>query len=453
MSERTDLPVVPAQERVAPEGGAPVARRTLHPRQPRLVFGGTRPIEGVATEVAAFVGLAADGPFNKPILVTSWAQFKQAFGELQQGTYLGRAVHAFLNNGGRACYVVRVGIDWIFDRPPTRAALSTGRDEPEPRPTGPMPQETRPTSDAAGAARPAFQAALLALETIDEVTIVCAPDAMAALQNGWIDLMGLTGVQVALIQHCELMGDRMAVLDTPPGLGVTELGEWRRGIAAYDSKFATMYWPWIKTLDAATGTHNFMPPSGHVAGAWSRNDASRGVHVAPTNELVNGAIGVEKDSTAEQQAQLTERGINTIRAIPGKGVRISSARTMSTDVLWQELNVRRLVNYVEKSILNGTDWVASQPRDQQLRLNLEQTVSGFLSMEWRRGVLSGGSSGASFFVHCDFETTKDGAETVDVVCEIGIAPVRSSEYVVFRLSHDSNGVSIMTEDDFTEGWS
>ena len=73
------------------------------------VEAGSRPIEGVGTSVAAFVGLAARGPFNQPTLVTNWSQFVLSFGDFMDGSYLAHAVYGYFLNGGGSCYVVRVG--------------------------------------------------------------------------------------------------------------------------------------------------------------------------------------------------------------------------------------------------------------------------------------------------------------------------------------------------------
>src|SRR5439155_22448349 len=90
------------------------------------VEAGSRPIEGVGTAVAAFVGLAAQGPINQPTLVTNWAQFTQAFGEFTEGAYLAHAVYGYFMNGGGACYVGRGGGDGGNGSSRGRAAPPTG---------------------------------------------------------------------------------------------------------------------------------------------------------------------------------------------------------------------------------------------------------------------------------------------------------------------------------------
>jgi uncharacterized protein len=496
------------------------------------VEAGARPIEGVGTAVAAFVGLAADGPFNKPTLVTNWTQYVKTFGEFVEGTYLARAVYAYLNNGGGACYVVRIGSDALGEGAPARAELTAGSGDAgsgsftfsaiesgapgnditvetsdASEPTGPedfkvivkrggkveetfdnvstkkgktnvatvvnatsklikvaekgsltavargsvaLAGGTAAAPTAIGAVEyvgdPANRTGIGGLEEIDEVTMVCSPDLMTAFQNGWIDMDGLKAVQLGMISHCELMGDRMAILDAPPGLNAQEIKDWRMNVAGYDSKFATLYWPWVKSLDPATGKNNFMPPSGHIAGIWGRNDASRGVHKAPANEVVGGAVDIEVNITRAEHDFLNPVGINAIRSFPGKGIRVWGARTLSSDPLWRYVNVRRLFNYLEKSILNGTDWVVFEPNDHQLWGKIRRTIASFLALEWRKGALFGQSSNDSFFVKCDDETNPaEGIDAGQVVCEIGVAPVKPAEFVIFRLSQFSGGVSMVSE--------
>jgi hypothetical protein len=284
------------------------------------------------------------------------------------------------------------------------------------------------------------------LQAIDEVTMLCVPDLMAAYQAGMIDLEGVQAVQLGMIAHCELMGDRMAILDAPPGLNAQQIKEWRVDKAGYDSKFATLYWPWVKVLDPSTGTSIHVPPSGHVAGIWGRNDDTRGVWKAPANEVVRGALSLELNITKNEHDQLNPVGVNCIRAFPGRGIRVWGARTLSSDPAWRYVNVRRLFNYLEKSILNNTDWVVFEPNDRDLWARVRRTIAAFLVMEWRKGALFGDTPAEAFYVKCDDETNP--AEAIDlgqVTCQIGIAPVKPAEFVIFQLSQFSGGTSLVTE--------
>jgi phage tail sheath protein FI len=497
----------------------------------------TRPIEGVGTAVASFVGLAESGPFNTPTLVTNWSQFTQTFGEFVDGTYLAHAVYGYFLNGGGACYVVRIGGD---SATPTAIAELTavsggangaggsvgafrikalaegtegnnitvevadagGENPPEDSfklvvKKGPKAEETfdnvttkrgrqnvatvvnaqsklirleetnvavekvnRGTVSLSGGSGSApaplapndyvgdssDRTGFGGLEAIDEVTMVAVPDLMSAYQKGMLDMEGVQAVQLAMIAHCELMGDRVAVLDPPPGLNAQQVKEWRVDKAGYDSKYAALYWPWVKVFDPASGTNHMVPPSGHMAGIWGRNDDTRGVHKAPANEVVRGAITLETNITKNEHDLLNPVGINCIRAFPGRGIRVWGARTLSSDASWRYLNVRRLFNYLEESILQGTDWVVFEPNDYALWSKIRRTISAFLVNEWRKGALFGMTPDEAFFVKCDAENNPaEGIDAGQVVCEIGIAPVKPAEFVIFRLSQFSGGTSLVNE--------
>ncbi len=502
------------------------------------VESGARPIEGVGTAVAAFVGFAAQGPFNTPTLVSNWGQFAQTFGDFVEGCYLAHAVYGYFLNGGGNCYVVRVGGSRnnvakaisgpqatiggyrvstrelpassnrageitveVTDHTPgegqppaedrfnlvvkrggkvaeTFEGLTTKRGKDnvitvvrersklitieEDASAGPVTQPARGsvalkdvpvppavprqvvTDDYVGDV--AKRTGVGGLEAIDEVTMVAAPDLMSAYQRGAVDLETVKAVQLAMIAHCELMGDRMAILDPPPGLSPQQVKDWRVDLAGYDSKYAAVYYPWVKVFDPASGTNQFVPPSGHMAGVWARNDSSRGVHKAPANEVVRGSIAVETQLTRIEQELLNPIGVNCIRSFPGRGIRVWGARTLSSDPAWRYLNVRRLFNYLEESILGGTQWVVFEPNDDALWARIRRTISAFLVMEWRKGALFGLTPDEAFYVKCDRETNP--AESIDagqVICEIGVAPVKPAEFVIFRLAQMSGGTSLVNE--------
>src|SRR4051794_3058482 len=284
------------------------------------------------------------------------------------------------------------------------------------------------------------------LEAVDEISMVAVPDLMAAYQRGAIDLEAVKAVQLGLIAHCELMGDRVAVIDPPPGLNARQVRVWRQETAGYDSKYAALYYPWIKVFDPASGQSRVIPPSGHVAGIWARNDFERGVHKAPANEVVRGAVDLEIQITRGEQDLLNPIGVNCIRAFPGRGIRVWGARTLASDPAWRYLNIRRYFNYLEESILIGTQWVVFEPNDHNLWARIRRNISAFLVNEWRNGALFGSRAEEAFYVKCDAESNPP--ESVDlgrVICEIGIAPVKPAEFVIFRLAQFSSGSGELEE--------
>jgi hypothetical protein len=281
------------------------------------------------------------------------------------------------------------------------------------------------------------------LEAIEDVTMLCVPDLMTAYQAGMLDGDGVKAVQLAMIAHCELMGDRVAILDPPPALNPQRMKEWRVDVAGYDSKYAAMYWPWIKVMDPLSGKPIMLPPSGHVAGVWARSDETRGVHKAPANEVIRGVIDLECGITKGEHGQLNPAGVNCIRSFPGQGIRIWGARTLSSDPEWRYLNVRRLFNFIEKSILNGTNWAVFEPNDWRLWGTMERAVSMFLRRVWRSGALFGTSPEQAFFVKCDEENNPPENRDVGVLTvDVGIAPVKPAEFIVFRLSQFSEGAGL-----------
>jgi hypothetical protein len=278
------------------------------------------------------------------------------------------------------------------------------------------------------------------LAAVDEVTMVCMPDLMTLSKNG--DDVHVRDLQGKMIAHCENMGDRMAILDAPSNLLPQDILEWRMNTAGYDSKFATLYYPWLEVMDPLTNQPILVPPSGHVAGVWCRTDASRGVHKAPANEVVMGATSLGFQLTSVEQGELNRLGINCIRAFSGRGIRIWGARTLSSDPEWRYINVRRLFNFVSQTLMEGTQWSVFEPNDERLWMQLRIAASNFLLRTWREGALFGATPEQAFFVKCDEETNpSEVIEAGQVICEIGIAPVKPAEFVVFRLSQYSAGAS------------
>ncbi|WP_307857072.1 phage tail sheath family protein [Pseudarthrobacter albicanus] len=314
---------------------------------------------------------------------------------------------------------------------------------PEPEPEPPTTEELN-VDDYVGDA--ADRTGFSGLEAVDEVTMVAVPDLMAAYEQGSIDLETVKAVQLAAIAHCELMGDRIAIIDPPPNLNAQQIKNWRMDGGGYDSKFAALYWPWVKAFDPSTGTNRFIPPSGHMAGVWARNDDTRGVHKAPANEVIRGVTSLQTQITKTEQELLNPIGVNCIRTFPGRGIRVWGARTMSSDAEWRYLNVRRLFNYLEESILQGTQWAVFEPNDPALWARIRRTISAFLTNEWRKGALFGLTPEQAFFVKCDSETNPaEGIDAGQVVCQVGVAPVKPAEFVIFQLSQFSGGTSLVSE--------
>jgi phage tail sheath protein FI len=388
---------------------------------------GSKPIEAVGTNTVGFLGESSKGPVNEAVLVTNWSQFVKTFGDFAQcSPYLAHAVYGFFNNGGSRCFVVNVG---------------GGGDEqeltPAAAPAGDKKDDKADKKAAAGAQRgpvdkdalyigrdggPGRRSGIKCFEEVDEVAIIAAPGQISP------------AVQDALLTHCETRKDRFAILDSPETItgGIDRLPKPR------DSKYGAYYFPWIQVYDPDKG-NVYVPPSGHIAGVYSRTDSERGVHKAPANEMIRGALGLKYQVSKGEQDLLNPKGINAIRHMNG-AVRIWGARTLSSDPSWRYINVRRLFIMVESSIERATQWVVFEPNDHRLWKRVTRTISSFLTLLWRNGALMGTSPEQAFYVKCDEETNP--AEVVDagqLVVEVGLAPVKPAEFVIFRIGQMASG--------------
>lgn len=394
-----------------------------------------KPIAGVSTSTPGFIGIVPDkihsiarqeptpaDPSNTkfvdttiptlakvPVLITNWTQFTKAFGDLigdenapetsdptpafdRDHRHLAQAVYGFFNNGGSRCYVVRI------------------KDETQ------------------------IDDALKAFSAIDEIAIVAAPGILTE------------SVRDKIVAHCKLTGDRFAIFDGP--LSATDLTTLTKiaadgGVMPKKTDLAAWYFPWIRVFDPATkllkpdsdGTVD-APPSGHVAGIYARVDAERGVHKAPANEAIMGALDVTQPLSKADQSELNANGVNCIRVLNGN-ILVWGARTIGGDANadLKYINVRRTLLFLRESIDEGTQWVVFEPNTPALWQRISRNVTAFLTNVWRSGALFGNTPQEAFYVKCDAETNPPELRDLgQVVTEIGVSIVRPAEFVIFRIS-------------------
>jgi phage tail sheath protein FI len=258
-----------------------------------------------------------------------------------------------------------------------------------------------------------------ALEDIDEISLVAAPG------------MWSTTVNSQLIQHCEQLRYRFAVIDPRDGLSIQGIRDYRDAI---DTKYAALYYPWIEVRDPSVRRNVVVAPSLHMVGLYARVDVNRGVHKAPANEVISAITRIAQDVNQREQDMLNPKGINALRFFPGRGNRVWGARTLSSDGSWKYINVRRIFIFVEASIDVGTQWVVFEPNDEPLWARVRATITNFLTTTWRSGMLQGTTPQEAFFVKIDRTTmTQDDIDNGRLICLIGIAPVKPAEFVIFRI--------------------
>lgn len=268
---------------------------------------------------------------------------------------------------------------------------------------------------------PGKRTGIEAFQEITDVSIMAVPG------------VTIPEVQAKLIAHCEGLTSRFAVLDAPlDATGVDDLTKHR---SAYDSSYAALYAPWVWVYDSLLKRSTFIPPSGSICGIYARTDVNRGVHKAPANEVVQGCTGLSVAYNAAEQGKLNPNGINLIRAISGQGIRVWGARTCSSDSVWKYVNVRRLFIFLEESIRANTGWVVFEPNDEGLWSRVKGSLELFLKTQWRSGALAGTTEDEAFYVNVGRNTmSQDDIDNGRLICEIGVAPVKPAEFVIFRIT-------------------
>jgi phage tail sheath protein FI len=279
---------------------------------------------------------------------------------------------------------------------------------------------------------PTYQDALNSLLALEDISIVAAPGSSSFAADP------AAAINQMLIGHAEARrAYRIAVLDTPPNLEIADVRKLKDRI---DSKYAAIYYPWLRTANPAAGIDPGapatidVPPSGAVCGIYARSDVQRGVWKAPANETITGALGLQRDVRFGEQEVLNPLGINCIRALPNRGIRVWGARTLSSDPEWKYVNIRRYFLYLESSIDRGTQWAVFEPNGEALWANVRTTVSDFLYNEWVSGALLGSTPKEAFFVRCDRSTmTQNDLDNGRLICLVGVAALKPAEFVIFRI--------------------
>lgn len=274
------------------------------------------------------------------------------------------------------------------------------------------------------------------LEALDQIRLLVCPDVMTGYDGSPAERERVKMVQDAMISHCTRLRYRFAILDTPPGLNAQQAEEWRKYLN-FDTSYAALYYPWIEVADlsGSAATKKLVPPSGHIAGLYNRTDADRGVHKAPANDTLLGALGLELALSKAEQDNLNPIGVNCIRSFPGRGIRVWGARTLSSDGAWRYVNVRRLFIMVEASLDVGMQWVVFEPNDRMLWAKVRRDVTSFLRTIWLSGALFGNTPEEAFYVKCDEELNPPEIRDLgQLIIEVGLAPVKPAEFVIFRIT-------------------
>lgn len=351
-----------------------------------LEYSAPTPTEELLSGIPLFLGvaIAGDGSWEAKRL-TLWTQFEQWFAA-GEGSYLGAAIRGFFENEGEICYVIPLR-DGGFQ------ALRDG---------------------------------LAQSELVENFDLICVPDVSThpqALQ-----------LQQMVIDHCDLMGDRLAILD-----GLPDLKAQRNTLKG---RRAAIYAPWLKVEFSSDP----VPPCGHVAGIFTQSDRRIGVHGTPANLPLNGVLDLARLFTPPQQAALMAGNlpaINCIRAFTGRGMRIWGGRTISTDANWQYISVQRLFIQFQRWCDRHMADITFETNDIALWLRIQRELAYYCETLWNQGALQGVTTDEAYYVRCDAITNPSAAIAQgQVIAEIGLAPTIPNEFIHLTLIHGENGVTV-----------
>ncbi|MBD2094095.1 phage tail sheath family protein [Trichocoleus sp. FACHB-591] len=356
------------------------------------------------TGIPAFLGLASQGSVNQPQELTLWTQFLQIFGPSLPNSYLYYAVRGFFSNGGTSCYIVR-----LDENLAPETALLQGLES------------------------------LAALDTVD---LICVPDLSYLSRTSDQSQQ----MQAAILDHCQQLGDRFAILDAWKDATVATVQQQQQQLSEHPGALnGALYFPWVQVENSPPELR--IPPCGHIAGVYARSDRNTGVHQAPANFLLEDVLDLSVSLSHGEQMTLSSASqagsINYLRVLPGRGIRVWGSRTLSQSFDWQHINVRRLFLTVARWGDRHLADVAFEPNNFQLWVRIERELTAFCESLFQQGALQGATPSAAFYVTCNEETNPPEIRALgQVVTEVGLAPTVPNEFIVVRLIHGSNGVTL-----------
>jgi len=292
---------------------------------------------------------------------------------------------------------------------------------------------------------------LAALERVDGIAFIAVPDLQLRADQSapHVAFKGfapekICDVQIKMLSSCMARRDRIAILDAPCGDRNTAIAH--RENLPKTSSFGALYHPWIVVNDPlgvlAKGVRA-IPPSGHIAGVFARTDRLRGIHKPPANEVLEGVWDVTEPLDDDAHGILNDAGVNAIRALPGRDVRVLGVRTLFPGLHWRYVNVRRLFAMIEEALDEQMQWLTFEPNNPRLWKEIDRCVRGFLERLYRAGMLDGATSDAAYFVRCD-ESMNPPTATDEgrVTCELGFQPPFPAEFVIVRIGVTRSGIHV-----------
>jgi phage tail sheath protein FI len=369
-------------------------------------FAVREPVAGFRTGRPAFIGRPHSSRLREPHpgvqihRLSEWDDFTSIVGAPpSEGSFLAHAVRGFFENGGEQCVVVTCSVDhWpalLDDDSLDKASV---------------------------------------LSAIDDIDLVCAPDLVKETADQRVVL------QRQLLAHCDRLRDRFAILDAPRDATPADAARQWNELASLNG---ALYFPWVlPPRRSRRGTHEgkdlWVPPCGHIAGVYARTDRRMGVHKAPANELLEGVVDIRVRLSDEEQGVLNHVGVNCLRVLPGRGIRIWGARTLSGQAEWRYVNVRRLFITLRRWMESRCRDLVFDSNDPQLWNRISDRLTEYCYALYQNGALKGETPEEAYYVKCDAETNPAAELAVGrVTAEIGLAATRPAEFIVVRITQEA----------------
>lgn len=457
------------------------------------VLSSNMPIEAVGASTGGFVGISARGAVNVPTFISSWQGFLDKFAHGLETPFLANsdlayAVYGFFQNGGTRCYIIRTAsskatkasakngettfyandegtwgnklkikivanavtsanfdITVSYNGEVVEEFTNVSNDSTNSEyfvdilgkskfincPTGTLTVTTNDVAFTGGEdgindiADTDYEKSLNLFDSVEDVNLICVPGQVSETMTKLI------------LTYAENRGNVYAIVDGAKSADLATIKAFR---AKLSCKNGALYYPWIRVSDplSKTGKLRDCPPCGHIMGVYARTIQERGVWKAPagTEAIVRGAIEVVQPLIKGDLDTINPLGINAIIPKTNYGIVIWGARGLHPDSSMRYVSDVLLNVNIKESIKNGTQWAVFEPNNNTLWSRVATSAQAFLDTLWRDGGLAGTSASEAYFVKCDKElNTDDVVNAGKLICEIGYAPNKPAEFVIFRISH------------------
>ncbi|WNO11500.1 phage tail sheath family protein [Teredinibacter sp. KSP-S5-2] len=420
----------------------------------------------VRTDIVGFVGITgAARHLHKAVAVNDWQSYVDAFHRDERGreiavppgSQLDQSVKDFFANGGARCWVVTCANDIRNLDSDKLSALMLGYDDLDqhhglelllrqeevsivvlPELDAEIVPDRLPSAAISIDGPPCF---VTCTQIAEQIMLENLAGPYLSSERFFTDQEVLQCQRYLLTRLQRESWRWFALLAPPPDKSELAAKKWHDQLVQHNPEcyHAALYWPWVYSQTAPGSSIQLRSPVGFMAGVFARRDLAKGPHSAPANEVLTSVVGLQQEVSEKTIENLYDHGINVIRSLPGRGVRIWGARTLS----WSRdtrnealgyINARRCLTAIERTAERLGQQIVFQPNTPILRLQIFQTLVSYLSKVYESGALLGDDEQSAFFVRCD--GTNNPAENVEqglLVCEVGVALAKPAEFIVFRI--------------------